>query len=226
MVCPYQFNLKAGGFLLVPVNFVDFLPELWKPIVDLKLLESISTNIKGEFLPEARNVFRALELDPDAVKVLIIGQDPYPNPKHAMGLAFSVRREISVLPSSLRNIFTELENDLGYKRVNGDLTDWSEQGVLLLNRTLTVSPFQTGSHEKLNWHLFTEKIVKFLAQRDTIAVLWGNQAMTMGQFFKQENLITSAHPSPLSAYRGFFGSKPFSKVNSKLIAKGIAPIKW
>jgi len=226
MVCLYQFNLKVDGFLLVPVNLIDFLPDPWKPIVDLKLLESISNNIEGKFLPEARNVFRALELDPNSVKVLIMGQDPYPNPKHAMGLAFSVSREVSVLPASLRNIFTELENDLGYKRVNGDLSDWSEQGVLLLNRTLTVVPTQTGSHEKLGWHNFTEKIVEFVAEKDAIGVLWGNQALKMSKFFSQENLITSAHPSPLSAYRGFFGSRPFSRINSKLINKNLAPIKW
>lgn len=226
MVCLYQFNLKVDGFLLVPVNLIDFLPNSWKPIVDLKLLETISNNIEGKFLPEARNVFRALELAPKSVKVLIMGQDPYPNPKHAMGLAFSVSREVSVLPASLRNIFTELENDLGYKRVNGDLSDWSEQGVLLLNRTLTVVPSQTGSHEKLSWHNFTEKIVEFVAEKDAIGVLWGNQALKMSKYFRQENLITSAHPSPLSAYRGFFGSRPFSQINSKLIDKSLAPIKW
>ncbi len=226
MVCLYQFNLKVDGFLLVPVNLTDFLPNSWKPIVDLKLLETISNNIEGKFLPEARNVFRALEIDPNSVKVLIMGQDPYPNPKHAMGLAFSVSREVSVLPASLRNIFTELENDLGYKRVNGDLSDWSEQGVLLLNRTLTVVPSQTGSHEKLSWHNFTEKIVEFVAEKDAIGVLWGNQALKMSKYFGRANLITSAHPSPLSAYRGFFGSRPFSRINSKLTDKSLAPIKW
>jgi uracil-DNA glycosylase len=210
----------------VPANLVDFFPDPWKPIVDLKLLELISGNLKEDYLPETRNVFRALHLDPLAVKVLILGQDPYPNPKHAMGLAFSVNPNISVLPSSLKNIFTELENDIGYKRINGDLSDWSEQGVLLLNRTLTVAPFKSGSHEKLNWNLFTEKIVKYVAEKNTIAVLWGNQAIRLKEFFSEENVITSAHPSPLSAYRGFFGSKPFSKVNSKLITKGLAPIKW
>ena len=212
--------------MLVPVNLIDFLPDPWKPIVDLKLLESIANNIEGKFLPEARNVFRALKLDPNSVKVLIMGQDPYPNPKHAMGLAFSVNREVSVLPASLRNIFAELENDLGYQRFNGDLSDWSEQGVLLLNRTLTVAPSQTGSHEKLSWHNFTEKIVEFVAEKDAIGVLWGNQAQKMSKYFRQENLITSAHPSPLSAYRGFFGSRPFSRINSKLIDKSLAPIKW
>ena len=155
----YQFNLKVDGFSLVPVNLVDLLPEPWKPILDLDVLAEISENLKGDFLPETKNIFRALTIEPAKVKVIILGQDPYPNPKHAMGLAFSVNSDVTPLPSSLRNIFTELENDLGYKRTNGDLSDWNDQGVLLLNRTLTVTPSKSGSHEQLNGHLLTEKVV-------------------------------------------------------------------
>ena len=111
----------------MPVNLVNLLPEPWKPILDLDVLAEISENLKGDFLPETKNIFRALTIEPAKVKVIILGQDPYPNPKHAMGLAFSVNSDVTPLPSSLRNIFTELENDLGYKRTNGDLSDWNDQ---------------------------------------------------------------------------------------------------
>jgi uracil-DNA glycosylase len=143
-----------------------------------------------------------------------------------MGLAFSVNSDVTPLPSSLRNIFTELENDLGYKRTNGDLSDWNDQGVLLLNRTLTVAPSKSGSHEKLKWHLLTEKVVQHVAENNAVGLLWGNQAITLKKYFAEQSVITSAHPSPLSSYRGFFGSKPFSTVNFKLIEKGLTPIKW
>ena len=214
------------GSSLVPVNLVNLLPEPWKPILDLDVLAEISENLKGVFLPETKNIFRALTIEPTKVKVIILGQDPYPNPKHAMGLAFSVNSDVTPLPSSLRNIFTELENDLGYKRTNGDLSDWNDQGVLLLNRTLTVAPSKSGSHEKLKWHLLTEKIVQHVAENNAVGLLWGNQAITLKKYFTEQSVITSAHPSPLSSYRGFFGSKPFSTVNSKLIEKGLTPIKW
>lgn len=218
--------MRVDGFLLALGDLTELLPAAWKKILDLRLLEEISGNLSGEFLPEARNIFRALQLSPEQVRVVIVGQDPYPNPKHAMGLAFSVKSGTNPLPASLRNIFTELENDLGYKRSNGDLSDWSEQGVLLLNRTLTVAPFEPGSHQRLGWERFTQSVVEHVAKSGAIGILWGNKAFELSKYFKNDCLITSAHPSPLSAYRGFFGSRPFSNTNSMLAKKELTPIKW
>jgi len=172
------------------------------------------------------DIFRALSIPPAHVKVVIVGQDPYPNPKYAMGMAFSVRENTNPLPASLKNIFTELEDDLGYKRTNGDLSDWKDQGVLLLNRSLTVAAHDSNSHIDLNWSQITEPIIESVARNGAIGILWGNQAAIAGKYFPKENVLTSAHPSPLSAYRGFFGSKPFSKSNLKLLEKGLSPIKW
>ena len=159
------------------------------------------------------------------VKIVILGQDPYPNAKDAMGLAFSVGQN-QRLPASLKNIFIELEDDLGIKRSDGDLSDWLDQGVMLLNMSLTVMPGVPASHSKIGWQRFTEPIVKSLADHGVIALLWGNQAQEMNKYFENGDSFTAPHPSPLSAYRGFFGSKPFSKVNLRLIEKGITPIKW
>ena len=143
-----------------------------------------------------------------------------------MGMAFSVRENTNPLPASLKNIFTELEDDLGYKRTNGDLSDWKDQGVLLLNRSLTVDAHESNSHIGLNWSQITEPIIESVARGGAIGILWGNQAALAGKYFPKENVLSSAHPSPLSAYRGFFGSKPFSKSNIKLLEKGLSPIKW
>jgi uracil-DNA glycosylase len=143
-----------------------------------------------------------------------------------MGLAFSVNSSIKPLPASLNNIFKELDSDLGIKRNNGDLSDWSSQGVLLLNRSLTVIPNLSDSHSDIGWHKFTEEVIRVVAARGAIGVLWGKQAQDLGKLFNQLDQFSSPHPSPLSAYRGFFGSKPFSKVNNRLLEKGLTPIKW
>lgn len=218
--------MRVEGFLLALDDLIELLPAPWRAILDLKLLEEIASNLDGVFLPESRDIFRSLELPPDQVRVVIVGQDPYPNPKHAMGLAFSVNPDTQPLPASLRNIFTELENDLGYKRTNGDLSDWSEQGVMLLNRTLTVAPLKAGSHQKLGWERFTQSIVEYVAKNGAIGILWGKQALELAEYFNKDCVITAAHPSPLSAYRGFFGSKPFSTANSILARKQLTPINW
>ena len=215
-----------AGSSLVPVSLVSLLPKPWHELIDLKLLEDISNKLTNDFIPDENSIFRCLELDPHKVKVVILGQDPYPNPNHAMGLAFSVNSSIKTLPASLKNIFRELEFDLGIKRVNGDLSDWAAQGVLLLNRSLTVIPKLSGSHSDIGWHKFTEEIIKAVAAQGAIGILWGKQAEDLGKFFSKLDQFTSPHPSPLSAYRGFFGSKPFSKVNNRLQEKGLTPIKW
>ena len=214
------------GILLVPVNLQQHLPEPWLKIVDLNLLKSIENQLDQVFLPEPRNVFKALTLSPEKVKVLILGQDPYPNPEHAIGLAFSVNKTVSVLPASLKNIFKELESDLGVVRTNGDLSDWVDQGVLLLNTTLTFNPTQPRQHLNIGWDLFTKSIIEYVGKKGAIGVLWGNHAIAMKDFFLPDRVITSVHPSPLSAYKGFFGSKPFSRVNQILKEQGISEIKW
>jgi uracil-DNA glycosylase len=214
------------GILLVPVNLQQHLPEPWSKIVDLNLLKTIEEQLGEEFLPEPKNVFRALNLVPEKVKVLILGQDPYPNPEYAMGLAFSVSKNVSLLPASLKNIFKELESDLGVVRTNGDLSDWVDKGVLLLNSSLTFNPMKPRQHLNIGWNLFTKSIIEYVGKNGAIGVLWGNHAITMKDFFLPDRVIASVHPSPLSAYKGFFGSKPFSRVNQILNKQGISEIKW
>ena len=226
MDCQSQLPQRVAGSSLVPADLLSYLPKQWHQIVDLKLLIEISAKLSGEYIPAAIDVFAALKLSPSDVKVVIVGQDPYPNPEHAMGLAFSVRESVSTLPASLRNIFTELESDLGIKPNNGDLSRWVSQGVLLLNRALTVKPGEPASHSKIGWHELTEVIIRNVAKSGAIGVLWGNDAQTLAKYFSKDDLFTAPHPSPLSVYRGFYGSKPFSKVNNRLVEKGLTPIKW
>jgi len=214
------------GFLPAPVDLISLLPKPWHDFVDLNLLVQISKNLVSSFIPEQQSIFRALQIPPDQVKVVIVGQDPYPNAKHAMGLAFSIPAGVAPLPKSLKNIFTELNDDLVIERSNGDLSDWANQGVLLLNRSLTVEPGKSDSHSNLGWQDFTEKIIQAAASNGALAILWGNEAQKVSNLFADEDVFNSAHPSPLSAYRGFFGSKPFSKVNNRLKEKGLIPIKW
>ena len=154
----------------------------------------------------------------------IVGQDPYPTPGHAHGLAFSVPAEVRPLPKSLQNIFKELADDVGGAPSSGDLTPWVDQGVLLLNRVLTVRAGQPGSHRGRGWEALTEAILR--ATAPTVVILWGNDAQTAAPFFPDATVITSAHPSPLSAHRGFFGSRPFRRANTALQAKGQQPIAW
>ena len=210
----------------MPVDLIRLLPKSWHEFVDLDLLAQISKNLTSSFIPEQQSIFRALQISPDKVSVVIVGQDPYPNAKHAMGLAFSTPAGVAPLPKSLKNIFTELNNDLSIDRSNGDLSDWANQGVLLLNRSLTVEPGKSDSHSNLGWQDFTEKIIQAAASNGALAILWGNESQKVSNLFADNDVFKSAHPSPLSAYRGFFGSKPFSKVNNRLTEKGIIPIKW
>lgn len=210
----------------MPVDLVRLLPKPWHEFVDLNLLVQISKNLTNSFIPEEQCIFRALQIPPNQVKVVIVGQDPYPNPKYAMGLAFSIPAGVAPLPKSLKNIFTEINDDLVIERSNGDLSDWANQGVLLLNRSLTVESGKSDSHSNLGWQDFTEKIIQAAASNGALAILWGNEAQKVSNLFADEDVFKSAHPSPLSAYRGFFGSKPFSKVNNRLKEKGLIPIKW
>jgi uracil-DNA glycosylase len=158
--------------------------------------------------------------------VAIFGQDPYPTKGYAHGLAFSVDSSVSPLPASLRNIYKELNEDLGITRNDGDLSDWANQGVMLINRVLTTEVGQSMAHDSLGWQEVTETVAQILGERDVIAVLWGNSALQLKKYFPEESVVASAHPSPLSAYRGFFGSQPFSQVNTKLVLKGLPAVVW
>jgi len=222
----FLFSQRMVGSSLVPVDLLPYLPKTWQNLLNLELLKSISDKLTSDFIPKKEAVFKCLDINPDEVRVLIIGQDPYPNPDYAMGLAFSVTSNVKTLPASLRNIFIELESDLGIKRVNGDLSDWASQGVMLINRSLTSAPKISDSHYDIGWQNFTEQIIKIAADNGAVGLLWGNEAAKVSKLFSREDQVVSAHPSPLSAYRGFFGSKPFSKVNNRLAQKGLTRIKW
>ena len=189
-------------------------------------IENILTKIADEDIaPPREEIFRAFDIDLEDVQVVIFGQDPYPTEGNAMGLAFSVPTNVTQIPASLRNIFQELESDLGFGRpLSGDLTSWERSGVLLLNRVLTTRVGETAAHSDLGWQNITNHIARELGARGVIAILWGKSAQELSGYFS--NHIRSAHPSPLSAYRGFFGSKPFSRVNELLITQGRRPINW
>jgi len=181
------------------------------------------------YLPAGSNVLRAFTFPFDRVKVLIVGQDPYPTPGHPIGLSFAVERHVRPVPRSLQNIYAELRSDLGIPTPqHGDLTAWSEQGVLLLNRVLTVQAGASGSHRGKGWEAVTELAIRSLVARGgpLVAILWGRDAGTLRPVLGDVPIIASAHPSPLSANAGFFGSRPFSRANELLVAAGAEPVDW
>lgn len=181
------------------------------------------------YLPPGDQILNAFSRPMGDVKVLIVGQDPYPTPGHAMGLSFSVAPEVRPLPKSLINIFKELHEDVGINApASGDLTPWADQGVMLLNRVLTVSPGKPASHQGRGWEEYTGAAIEALARRNQplVAILWGKHAQSARSLLGSTPVITSPHPSPLSAHRGFFGSKPFSRANALLAQQGAEPIDW
>ena len=181
------------------------------------------------YLPAGDQVLRAFKQPFADVRVLIVGQDPYPTPGHPVGLSFSVDPSVKRLPGSLVNIFREYADDLGYPQPsNGDLTPWTERGVLLLNRVLTVEPGKPGSHRGKGWEEVTEQAIRALAKRDTplVAILWGRDARNLAPLLGSIPRIESAHPSPMSAHSGFFGTRPFSRANQLLANQGADPIDW
>ncbi|WP_083372913.1 uracil-DNA glycosylase [Paraoerskovia marina] len=181
------------------------------------------------YLPAPENILRAFARPMADVRVLVVGQDPYPTPGHATGLSFSVARGVRPVPRSLQNLFTELHDDVGAPvRGHGDLTSWADQGVLLLNRVLTVRPGDAASHRGIGWEEVTDQAIRALVARDAplVAVLWGRQAQALRPLLGETPVVESAHPSPLSARRGFFGSRPFSRVNELLAAQGADPVDW
>jgi len=215
-----------------------------KPLAELvdpgwaEALAQVSSNIaamgeflrsQGPYLPAGENVLRAFTYPFGAVRVLIVGQDPYPTPGHAVGLSFSVERDVRPVPRSLQNIYKELRDDLGIPVApHGDLTAWAEHGVMLLNRVLTVKPGQAGSHRGKGWEVVTEAAIRALVARDQplVAILWGRDAQSLAPMLGATPVIASAHPSPLSASGGFFGSRPFSRANAILESEGAEPINW
>ncbi len=181
------------------------------------------------YLPAGENVLRAFARPLDAVRVLIVGQDPYPTPGHAVGLSFSVDPDVRPVPRSLQNIYAELASDLGVARpTSGDLSPWADRGVLLLNRVLTVSPGRPGSHRGKGWEAVTAQAIRALVERPQplVAILWGRDAQSLAPMLGATPVVASVHPSPLSASGGFFGSRPFSRVNALLVDQGAEPIDW
>jgi uracil-DNA glycosylase len=181
------------------------------------------------YLPAGENVLRAFQQPFQGVRVLIVGQDPYPTPGHPVGLSFSVAPDVRPLPKSLINIFQEYSTDLGFPSpTNGDLSPWSERGVMLLNRALTVAPGRPNSHQGKGWEQITEQAITALAARDQpmVAILWGRNARNLRPLLGDLPCVESAHPSPMSAAGGFFGSRPFSQTNELLAKQGAEPVDW
>lgn len=214
-------------FALVPEAWLSVLEPFKSKIDNIGAELQKRANNGERILPDKKFVFRALELAPQDVKVVIVGQDPYPNITDAIGLAFSVSPRTSGLPGSLMNIQKEIITDIGATTTaDGDLSRWSSQGVLLLNRVLTVTAGESASHSNLGWQEITQAIVQACAVQKAIGVLWGNSARELSGLFSTEHLVEGVHPSPLSAHRGFLGSKPFSKINELLAKQGRTSIVW
>jgi len=226
----HQLLLPASQDAILPGLLYKQLHSDWQQVLaDLQShIDSIEQSFDRETVtPDFENIFKALQTPISSVKVVIFGQDPYPTSGVAHGLAFSAIKPGTKIPASLQNIFTELSDDTGNAlRINMDLSDWAHQGVLLLNRILTTSVGSSLSHSKLDWERVTDRVAEVLGERNVVAICWGRYAQEVSKFFREEWLITSVHPSPLSAYRGFFGSKPFSKANEILKKNGITAINW
>lgn len=215
---------------IVEAGWAEALEPVAQRIADMGDFLRAELAAGRRYLPAGPNVLRAFTQPFEAVRVLIVGQDPYPTPGHAVGLSFSVSPETRPLPKSLNNIFREYADDLGHaKPGSGDLTPWAEQGVLLLNRVLTVAPGEPGSHRDKGWEAVTEQAIRALVARDgepLVAILWGRDARNLVPLLTDVPLIESAHPSPMSADRGFFGSRPFSRANALLEELGGDPVDW
>lgn len=210
--------------------------DLLKEEFELPYFSDLIAFVKSEYAthtiyPPGKYIFNAFDRCPlDRVKVVILGQDPYHEPGQAHGLCFSVNNGVA-LPPSLINIYKEIETDLGVTPpMSGDLTRWADQGVLLLNATLTVRAHQAGSHQNRGWEMFTDAVIRRLVERKEhlVFMLWGSYAQRKGAFIDSSKhlVLSSPHPSPLSAYRGFFGNRHFSKANDYLLKNGLEPIKW
>ena len=214
---------------LIDPGWADALATVAPDIAALGERLRAETAAGRPYLPAGDRVLRAFARPLDGVKVLIVGQDPYPTPGHPIGLSFAVDAHVRPLPRSLGNIYRELHDDLGIAPApHGDLSAWSDQGVMLLNRVLTVAPGAPASHRGWGWERVTEHAIRTLVARDRplVAILWGRDAANLRPLLGDTPIIESAHPSPLSASRGFFGSKPFSRANALLEQQGADPVDW
>lgn len=220
-------ELAAAG--LIDADWARALAPVAPDIAALGERLRAETAAGRHYLPAGDKVLRAFARPLAEVKVLIVGQDPYPTPGHPIGLSFAVDAHVRPLPRSLANIYQELEADLGIPRApHGDLSAWSDQGVMLLNRVLTVAPGAPASHRGWGWETVTEHAIRTLVAREKplVAVLWGRDAANLRPLLGETPIVESAHPSPLSASRGFFGSRPFSRVNDLLAQQGATPVDW
>jgi len=218
-------------------TFEELVDPSWAPALapHQPTLTSIGQFLREEsaagrpWAPAGTRILRSFEQPLDDVRVLIVGQDPYPTPGHAVGLSFSVAPDVRPIPRSLQNIYTELLDDVGCPRpTSGDLTPWGRRGVLLLNRVLTVRPGEPGSHRGKGWEAVTDQAIRALVARGTplVAILWGRDAQSLRPLLDGVPRVESAHPSPMSADRGFFGSRPFSRTNALLAQAGCPPVDW
>ncbi|WP_028707817.1 uracil-DNA glycosylase [Propionicicella superfundia] len=214
---------------LVAPDWADALAPVADTVTEMGRFLRAEIAAGRAYLPAGENVLRAFTRPLADVRVLILGQDPYPTPGHPVGLSFSVAPDVRPLPRSLVNIYRELEADLGVPPApSGDLTPWFEQGVLLLNRVLTVSPGRPGSHRGKGWEKVTQTAIEALVSRGgpLVAILWGRDAQSVVPALGAIPYVASAHPSPMSAANGFFGSRPFSRANEQLVSQGADPIDW
>lgn len=206
------------------------IDKSWKPLFaehQSELAQIQELIASQRITPAYENVLRVFTYPINHYRAVILGQDPYPTPGYATGLAFSVSPEVTKLPASLKNIFTEYVSDTGFSfPVNGDLTNWADNGVALLNSSLTLNLADKSEHLNIGWQLITSAALDVLAIHGAVAILWGSHAQKLCSKFPDTHKIESVHPSPLSAYRGFFGSKPFTKCNQMLISSGQVPINW
>lgn len=220
-------ELAAGG--LIDATWAGALTPVAPRIAELGDFLRAETAAGRGYLPSGDRVLRAFGAPLDDVRVLIVGQDPYPTPGHPIGLSFAVDPHVRPVPRSLQNIYRELADDLGVVAPpHGDLTPWSRNGVMLLNRVLTVQPGAPASHRGRGWEEVTDHAIRTLVARGTplVAILWGRDAQGLKPLLGETPTIESVHPSPLSASRGFFGSKPFSRANALLAAQGAEPVDW
>jgi len=204
------------------------LDPRWKKLLpsSIEILNTLDEEIDfSKSVPNKDLILKAFECDPQEISVVIFGQDPYPNSEHAMGLAFSVDQKVKKIPASLKNIFAEMNSDFGGSTpLSGDLSYLSEQGVMLLNRGLSLDLESKKVHPL--WYQFTNEVAQVLGSMGVVGIFWGNHAKELARFFPENKRVVGVHPSPLSAYRGFFGSKPFSAVNEMLLSENKKTIAW
>lgn len=220
-------ELAADG--LIDVSWADALAPVAEDLARMGEFLRAETAAGRPYLPAGDRVLRAFSVPVEATRVLIVGQDPYPTPGHPIGLSFAVEEHVRPLPRSLQNIYRELRTDLGVEPpAHGDLSAWSRSGVMLLNRVLTVQPGAPASHRGRGWERITDHAIRVLVgrQQPLVAILWGRDAQSLRPMLGATPIIESAHPSPLSASRGFFGSRPFSRANQLLEQQGGAAVDW